>query len=384
MTVSLCIPTTALTFQLLATVNNFYLAAPLGSQVVIVFDGPPPPSDMLESLNALADDLSLTVLESREGPAHARNVAASLATGDSLVFADSDVVVPASVFATLASVSTGTVRVPATLPIPLRKNPRGRSSARFANRSSAFFSDFALAPKVVDGKTLPVSACFSIRKQDFWSVEGFDESFKFPAGEDWDFFTRLQNANVKIEFDKSIRVFHRNPRTHWGIAKRSFRYARHGALATQSDAIPSTSAEMSKPVRTGTVLYLPAIVITGTLKILCVGLSVGEDKLASHARHLDRYQENTQQALSPELSASPNVPHWLMNLNRRTLFLLDTLKEFPITSPWDPVVPVRDDITSKTKRGYRLLVLVWTVSYILGYMVRERAAKRTRQQRMRS
>lgn len=372
---SLCIPSTAITYELLKTVNDFYLASPSGSQVVIVLDGPNN-SPMLELLNTQGDDFSLTVLESRQGPAHARNHAAKMAKGEVLIFADSDVIVPTSVFLALENVVAGHVKVPAILPSPLTL-PFGLNPAGFLTKSMSFFSDFSLAPKIVDGKTLAVSACFSISKVDFLAIQGFDESFKFPAGEDWDFFTRLHNAGIEVEFDNSIRAFHNNPKTHLGVARRSFRYARYGALASESTALTDRIASPEGPVKLSAIAHLPSIFFTGIMKILCSRLSVGDDKLAATARRLHAYQTDKLSFLQSKKTGFTNVPIWLKKLNRVALSLLDSLLHFPVSNPWDTVLIVREEMTLKDKKRYRVLVMIWTVAYMLGYIVRERMAKKS-------
>jgi len=348
-----------------------------------VIDGPCQ-SPMIGPLEALGGDTRIIILDSRQGPAHARNLAVRNAVGSTIVFADSDVLVPTAVFVSLARVSEGKLIVPGILPLPqLSSLPFDFALNGFTTKPSRFFSDFALAPKVVGDKLLPVSACFSLKKKDFLRVNGFDESFKFPAGEDWDFFSRLQDAGVEVEFDSSIRAFHNNPQSHLGVAKRSYRYARHGALASPlpSTKVPETSRE--KTVKTTAFVHLPAILLTGILKIMCVGLSVGDDKLGATARRLHNYQVSTQTRFKSQMAVKLWEPAWLSWLNQKTSSLLDSVIAFPVTTQWEAVIPVRDDISLKDKRGYRLLVVIWTVAYILGYIVRERAAKQLQRVRTR-
>jgi GT2 family glycosyltransferase len=325
---------------------------------------------MVSSLEALGKDVFVSMLDKRKGPAHARNLAAKHASGDILIFVDSDVLVPPSVFSSLAKVAEGQVYVPATLPLPINL-PFGLSPDGYATKSAEFFSDFALAPKIIKGKLLPVSACFSIRKQDFEKVGGFDEAFKHPAGEDWDFFTRINSSGIEVKFNENIRVFHRNPVTASGVIRRSYRYARHGS----SEIVSASDIKTPSPIRYPTSIFgmiqMPYFLFLAFVKMALSSLSVGSDIWFRSAvglkQHVERRMTSEEFKMQDSDKNSGLAQSFMYSLSN----LVNLLISLPIANPWSIVLQVRQNLTEKDKRSYRFLIVLWRLSFTVGYLVRE-------------
>ena len=360
MRASLCIPTHQITNAILETINNFFVSFSEDLEIVIVLDGGDRGA-LLDAFDFLGDSLKVLMLAESHGPAFARNLAAKNATGGVLIFVDSDVVVHPPVFKTLAQVKAGETLVPAVLPLGI------------TTKASRFFSDFALAPKRKDGLTMTVSACFSLQREAFLNQGGFNENFKYPAGEDWEFFKRIQLNGLTISFDKNIRVFHMNPRSFIGVMRRSYRYAKYGAEIHETES-NNQSQGMDEGRRSILVwFFLPEIFLIGGAKIVFNSLSIGDDFFEHACKRLQNRQEKVHRLISNLAYGSVKKSTEFMSFTDKVVNLSSAMKDFSIVTPWASVVETRNDFGDREKKSYRLLVLAWQLSYIFGYSRRDQS-----------
>lgn len=164
----------------------------------------------------IAEDLGAVTIrmERRAGPAAARNLGASRASGDVLVFFDADVCVH-----------------PDTL---------ARIQARFETEPDldaliGSYDDTPAAPGFVSqyknllnhhfhqcGRPEAVtfwSACGAIRRDVFLAAGGFDESYSRPSIEDIDLGCRLRQAGCRIALDRTVQVQHLKVWTLVGLVR---------------------------------------------------------------------------------------------------------------------------------------------------------------------
>lgn len=142
-------------------------------------------------------------------PAVARNIGAEMAQGDLLCFLDSDCIAhPRWLAAHLSAHACSCVAVGGGIAIPYHSY-----WARCDNIAT-------LAPFLVDQPPRSVehlaSLNFSIRRDLFHAVGGFDPSFRYAAGEDTDLSFRLRQAGVELRFVPEAVVMHHTNRTTIG------------------------------------------------------------------------------------------------------------------------------------------------------------------------
>jgi GT2 family glycosyltransferase len=159
----------------------------------------------------------ILVINRRSGPAAARNLGGRQATGDILVFIDSDVFVP-----------DGFVMQFKTL---FRENPDISAvigSYDDAPGDPGFFSQYRnLFHHFTHQQSSPQAAtffgaCGAIRRDVFMGMKGFDESILIPAMEDIDLGYRLKKQGRQIRLEKGIQVKHMKKWTFLTMVKTDF------------------------------------------------------------------------------------------------------------------------------------------------------------------
>lgn len=223
--------------------------------------------------------------------------------------------------------------------------------------SSRFFSDVALSPKIREEKLTAVSACFSINKADYFSVEGFDERFKYPAGEDWDFLSRIQDQGVKLCFERDRRVLNRNPDNLKAVSKRAFGYGKNGFRKDAEDGKPPEI--MPKRRNLLLTFVLPAVLLISPFRFLFFSLSNGQDLLSLLATALYLFERT-----------SISVTYW--HVGPAVYFpglssVLKTTQSFGTGNPWPSIVPI-SEASLKSRSKYRFLMLLWRISFIYGVL----------------
>ncbi|HOE67571.1 MAG TPA: glycosyltransferase family 2 protein [Candidatus Hydrogenedentes bacterium] len=157
-------------------------------EVIVVDDGSDPPlAPVVEARGARC-----IRLEQNQGPAHGRNVGAREAVGDVLFFMDADVICPPGAVEKAHAVLA---QNPDTAAVSFMNQAFVERDNTFQNYGAAierfwfesFFGD--------DEDVAPISGfmtrCGAIRKDAFWALEGFDETYRTNAHEDYDFGKRL-------------------------------------------------------------------------------------------------------------------------------------------------------------------------------------------------
>jgi GT2 family glycosyltransferase len=156
------------------------------------------------------------------GPARARNLGASYATGAYLVFLDDDSVVDPSYLARVVE--------------QMERRPNhalgGQQKSIDRNNSFALASEW-LADRFVDGERLDshrfgfaASNGFALRRSDFRRVGGFSPHFPLAASEDREFCVRWIAAGYHIEVLQELEIQHNFPSTLASFVSQQWRYGR--------------------------------------------------------------------------------------------------------------------------------------------------------------
>lgn len=157
--------------------------------------------------------------QANAGPASARNHGAGHASGDILVFTDADCVPRPDWIRQLTAVFE-TDGVDAAAGSYGISNP-GSLLARCVHREIRYRHVHRM------GEWTDVFGSYNaaVRREVFEKISGFDESYRFPSGEDNDLSYRLRRAGVRIRFVKDARVDHVHP-----VSVRRYLYEqfRHG------------------------------------------------------------------------------------------------------------------------------------------------------------
>jgi glycosyltransferase involved in cell wall biosynthesis len=153
-----------------------------------------------------SEQIKVDLTERPYGPAEARNRGAKQARGDILVFLDADCVPSPGWLAAIEHALKdsdvdgvgGGVRL-------------GKGNYWVVADNFAIFHDFLPdhAPREV--RQYP-SLNLAIRREAFWQVRGFDESYPYPAGEDFDLTYRMSLAGYRLRFEPEAWVEHHPPR----------------------------------------------------------------------------------------------------------------------------------------------------------------------------
>jgi GT2 family glycosyltransferase len=184
------------------------------------------PLDVVVSDNGSTDDTravvesygelfpSLTFVDSSDapGPAHARNVGVSVATGDYVLFCDDD-----------DKVGDGWLKAMATA---LERHPFVAAKLEYSELNPAWsrgiYGEVQRDDLPAPASFLPFAggASIGVRRNVHMNVGGFDEAL--PVGEDADYCYRIQLSGTPIHFVPAA-VVHRRDRQHLGEIFRQFR-----------------------------------------------------------------------------------------------------------------------------------------------------------------
>ncbi len=186
----------------------------------------------------IAEGMGATVIRAGKhaGPAVARNLGASRASGDVLVFIDSDVCVHPDTVSRIAARFAAEADLDALIG-SYDDNPDSRAFvSQYKNLVNHYFHQCA-------GREASTfwSACGAIRRDVFLAAGGFDESYARPSIEDIDLGYRLRKAGRRIALDRAIQVQHLKQWTlglllHSDIFERALPWTR---LIVQSGRLPN-------------------------------------------------------------------------------------------------------------------------------------------------
>lgn len=175
-------------------------------------------------------------LPSPKGPAHARNVGARRSSAEFLAFTDDDCIPPDQwldwLLARLDADPGIDVVAGATTPPPA--GPRAGAVERF-NRCLGLHPK----PLFADGDMycLP-TANVAVRRSVFVQSGGFNEEFRYAAGEDTEFFYRLRLRGARFFVDEDWRTEHPIADSLRAFARRWFRYGYGNAQHRMVSADP--------------------------------------------------------------------------------------------------------------------------------------------------
>lgn len=173
--------------------------APPPHEIIVVADGE---SDgcwrTAESFATRVIELPVT-----GGPARARNHGARAANGDILLFIDSDVTVPSDIVRRLTAIFT---REPGLAAV-IGSYDDAPAEQNFLSQYKNLLHHYVHQNSSENGSTF-WGACGAIRREIFWALEGFNESYHKPSIEDIELGYRLKRAGHQIRLAKELRVTH--------------------------------------------------------------------------------------------------------------------------------------------------------------------------------
>ena len=146
-------------------------------------------------------------LEVNSGPAAARNAAARSASGELLVFFDSDVTLHGDTLRRIADRFRTDPELDALMGSYDFEPAQGGLVAAFRNLLHAWVHHRSAG----DASTF-WGACGAVRRERFLHLGGFDERYRRPSVEDVEFGMRLHRAGGRLILDPAIQVKHHKAR----------------------------------------------------------------------------------------------------------------------------------------------------------------------------
>ncbi|MGH8984329.1 MAG: glycosyltransferase [Acidimicrobiia bacterium] len=172
---------------------------PQPAELLVVVDG----GDRRLAAMAAAAGAHVVVQLPQAGPAVARNTGAVRASGDVVLFLDSDVVVPTDLVARVATIFCNQPDVAAVIGSYDDRPPAANLTSRYKNLLQHYVHQHARA----EGTTF-WGACGAIRRDVFLRLGGFDEDYVAPSIEDIELGYRLRSAGDRIRMVKDLQVTH--------------------------------------------------------------------------------------------------------------------------------------------------------------------------------
>lgn len=189
----------------LACLTSLTRLNPPADEIIVVADGDTDGSSEL----AEAFGLPVVRLPARGGPAHARNVGASVARGDVLFFIDADVVISPDAIGKVESVLRREPDVAAVF----GSYDDAPSETDFLSQYKNLLHHYVHQTGAEDASTF-WAGCGAIRRTIFLSLGGFDERYHQPSIEDIELGYRLKRAGYAIRLCKTLQGKHLK---HWSI-----------------------------------------------------------------------------------------------------------------------------------------------------------------------
>ena len=201
------------------------LTVPL--EVVVVDDESPKPLTVPEDL---ACDDRLTVLRIQHGgPAYARRAGGEASRGDLLVFTDADCRPEPGWLAAIVNAAVANPEV-AGFTGPLVDATSGVRPLDLLHGFMRSISELDHTAQEFEysGQTMvgTIGANFAVRRIWYERAGGFDASFRYPGGEDYDLGFRIQMSSGRILFLSNAVVYHVYPTSTRLLMKRWIGYGR--------------------------------------------------------------------------------------------------------------------------------------------------------------
>ena len=190
-------------------------------ELIVVNDGGATSFSAIDE--ALRARLPLRTIDApHAGPAAARNAGARLASGEFLAFTDDDCI-PEPDWLQALERGFAEQRCDALGGSALNPYPESVPAVTwelYLDFLREYFQDAS-----GNGLMLP-SNNVAFRREVFWSVNGFDESFPLAAAEDVDLAYRIVQAGHKQRYYDPAQVWHHHRSTARGYLRQQFRYGR--------------------------------------------------------------------------------------------------------------------------------------------------------------
>lgn len=216
--ISVIIPAHNAAETLPQTLTALTTAEPAPNEIIVVDDSS---SDMT---NQVAKEFGVRVMQIEHlGAAAAKNRGAQAATGDLLLFTDSDIVTPSNVVAILQAAFEKT-NCDGVIGLLDENIPAQNWASQFKNLWMNFtYTRFANAQSI----GLFYTSIAAIRRDTFLKLGGFDENFRGASiAEDTEFGQRAWGKGVRIILEPNLRVVHLKTYTSAGVLREDFRRAR--------------------------------------------------------------------------------------------------------------------------------------------------------------
>ncbi len=199
LSVSVIVPIHAEAPAFAECLRSLRAATPAPLEIIVVVDGG---SDAVAQLAHQAG-ASVVRLATRSGPAVARNLGARAARGDVLFFVDADVTVPAAAVGQVVEF----FRTHPEHSAVIGSYDDTPSAPDFVSQYKNLFQHFVHQNTGEEGYTF-WGACGAVRREAFFEVGGFDESYRQPSVEDIELGYRLKAAGHRIRVSKRLQVKH--------------------------------------------------------------------------------------------------------------------------------------------------------------------------------
>jgi len=213
----------------------------------------------------IAGEYPVTVVrnETCRGAAPTRNLGASAAEGEIVVFIDSDVVIPPNTFDILGERFRHT-EISAVIGLlrPVTRFPD------LCSQYKNFYMHYTYM-KLPEYVTVFYTSLAAIRRDVFNRVGGFDTAYRSATIEDMDFGVRVTKAGYRILIDPRLQVDHIRRYTFSTLLKTGFHRASGLAKIALRDRL--TEKEKSSYVTTSPA-FLAGIVLSWLLLLMLLGL----------------------------------------------------------------------------------------------------------------
>jgi glycosyltransferase involved in cell wall biosynthesis len=173
--------------------------SPAPRETIVVADG------AYEAVRPVAEAEGARVVttSAREGPARARNVGARAASGDVLLFVDSDVVLPADAVSQVAAA----FREDADLDAVFGSYDDAPAEPNFLSQYENLLHHYTHQAGRERAPTF-WAGCGAVRRDVFLAVGGFDERYRQPCIEDVELGYRLNRRGHRVALRKTLQVTH--------------------------------------------------------------------------------------------------------------------------------------------------------------------------------
>lgn len=217
-------------------------------EVLVVDDGSG--ADYGTTFLDLARPVRLIRLATRSGPAAARNEGVRQAEHDWIAFTDDDCLIPWGWRAMAAAILDADPE-PRLIAGDIRATVPGNWIAQATE-------DFVLTPVLEDGHWHIVTAHALVHRECWRALGGFDERFRAAGGEDWDFSKRAAARGLRIDFERDLYLYHRNPVRFPDFYERARRYGSSSYLLRELHEPSAPAKPVSAAPATRKARPLPA------------------------------------------------------------------------------------------------------------------------------